>query len=492
MTSGWGEKESARTEGQVVPRLSLLSEEQVNTIREMALKILTEIGVAVENDEVFRMLADVLGVKANSHSRVVQFSPDLVLERVARTPKFYTLFGRDATRHVTYGRGQMIFKSTPGDPLWADAESKTLREPSISDTRQAIDVADALPNFDVVGAMAHPAEIPEPVRAIHLVAELVKRTRKPVRVWVPDRSSAHYIVEILKVVAGGAEQLRRTPITEHSLEPISPLRFATGLEATLEFTVAGLPIVIGPIVQAMATGPATLAGTIAQTIAEGLAGLVIIQCIRPGHPLALAAACHHADPRTMNIVYGSPEQGLLMAATTQVIKSFGLPVFANAGYTDAKVPDAQAGLEKGMTLLMAALAGADSFAPMGVSGTVGASLLQLVIDDEMIGHLRRTMRGFEVTPETLAFEVIKGVGIGGNFLTEEHTLRHLRDEFWVPALSDRETHTTWTAKGGKTMLDRAAERRDEILQRHKPDWLEENMQKEIDRIVAVAERELLG
>jgi trimethylamine--corrinoid protein Co-methyltransferase len=485
-------RESARTEAQVVPRLSILSQEQVNMIRETALKILAEIGVAVQNDEVFRMLADMPGVKADSHSSVVQFSPDLVIQSVAGTPKSYSLFGRDATRRVTYGQGQMIFKSSPGDPLWADAESKTWREPCISDIRQAIDLADALPNFDVVGAMAHPAEIPEPVRAIHLVAELVKRTRKPVRVWVPDRSSARYIVEILKLVAGGAEQLQRRPITEHSLEPISPLRFATGLEATLEFTAAGLPIVVGPIVQALTTGPATLAGTVAQTIAEGLAGLVIIQCIRPGNPLALAAACHHADPRTMNIVYGSPEQGLLMAATTQVIKSFGLPAFANAGYCDAKVPDAQAGLEKGMTLLMAALAGADSFACMGIAGTLGASLLQLVIDDEMIGHVRRTKRGFAVTPETLAFEVIKCVGIGGNFLTEEHTLRHLRDEFWVPALSDRETHVTWTANGGKTMLDRAAERRDEILQRHEPDWCEEKMQKEIDRIVAAADRELLG
>ena len=492
MASGWAEKEGARTEAQVIPQLNILSEEQVNTIRETALKILEEIGVAVHNDEVFRTLADVPGVKADPHSSVLQFSPELVLDSVARTPKSYSLFGREATRYVTYGRKQMVFKSSPGDPLWADAESKTWREPSISDTRQGIDVADALPNFDVVGAMAQPAEIPEPVRAIHLVAELVKRTRKPVRVWVPDRNSARYIVEILKVVAGGAEQLRRTPITEHSLEPISPLRYATGLEAALEFTAAGLPIVLGPIVQAMATGPATLAGTIAQTIAEGLAGLVIIQGIHPGHPLAVAAACHHMDPRTTNIVYGSPEQGLLMAATTQVIKSFGLPAFANAGYCDAKVPDAQAGLEKGMTLLMAALAGADSFACMGIAGTVGASLLQLIIDDEMIGHVRRTMRGFAVTPETLAFEVIKCVGIGGNFLSEEHTVRHLRDEFWIPGLSDRETHATWTTKGSKTMLDRAAERRDQILRRHEPDWLEENMQKEIDRIVASAERELLG
>ena len=478
-------------EDRAVPRLTFLSDGQVDVIIQTALRILSEIGFKIQNEEVFCLLADTPGVTAHADSSVVRFSPDLVMDSVAQTPKTYTLYGRDRTRRAVYGQGHMIFKSTPGDPFWADAEAKTWRSPSISDTRQAIDVADALPNFDIVGAMAHPAEIPEPVRAIHLMAELVKRTRKPVRVWVPDRSSAQYIVEILKVVAGGVEELRRNPLTEHSLEPISPLRLGTGLGATLEFARAGLPIMIGPIVQAMATGPVTLAGTVAQTIAEGLGCLVIVQRVQSGHPLCLAAACHIMDPKTMNTVYGGPEQGLLMAATTQVIKSLGLPATANAGYTDSKTPDAQAGLEKGMTLLMAALAGADSYAPMGVAGTLGASLLQLVIDDEMIGYARRTMRGVSLSPEALAYEVVQRVGIGGNFLSDEHTVRHLREEFWMPRLFDRLTHTQWTEAGSKTMLDRAIERVDEILGAHEPDWMDEEMQKEVDAIVGAAEKELL-
>jgi trimethylamine---corrinoid protein Co-methyltransferase len=198
----------------------------------------------------------------------------------------------------------------------------------------------------------------------------------------------------------------------------------------------------------------------------------------------------------MNILYGSPEQGLLMAATTQVIKSLGLPAIANAGYTDAKVPDAQAGMEKGMTALMAALAGADSFAPMGVTGTIGASLPQLIIDDEMIGYLRRTVLGFEVTPETLAFDVVQRIGPGGNFLTDEHTLRHARREFWIPRLSDRDNYVIWQTKGRQTMLERAAARRDQILRDrrrdHRLEPLDEALEREIDRIVAVAGRELLA
>jgi len=475
-----------------IPKLALLSDEEITAITDTALRILCDIGVKILDEEVLRLLADTPGTAPDPGQCIVRFSPELVHASLAAAPRSYSLFGRDGTRQAAYGCGGMIFKSTPGDPLWADPVTGTWRDPTVSDLRQAIDVGDALPNIDIVGAMAHPAEIPEPVRAIYLVAELMKRTRKPVRVWVPDRASARYIVEILRAVAGGTEPLRRAPITEHSLEPISPLQIGPGLGPVLEFTAAGLPIVVGPIVQSMGTGPATLAGTIAQCIAEGLAAIVIIQRLQPGLPVALAAACHPMDPRTMNILYGSPEQGLLMAATTQVIKSLGLPAIANAGYTDAKVPDAQAGMEKGMTALMAALAGADSFAPMGVTGTIGASLPQLIIDDEMIGYLRRTVLGFEVTPETLAFEVVRRVGPGGNFLTDEHTLRHARREFWIPRLSDRDNYVTWQAKGRQTMLERAAARRDQILREHHPEPLDEVLEREIDRIVAAAGRELLA
>jgi trimethylamine--corrinoid protein Co-methyltransferase len=110
----------------------------------------------------------------------------------------------------------------------------------------------------------------------------------------------------------------------------------------------------------------------------------------------------------------------------------------------------------------------------------------------MIGYVRRLMRGMQVSPETLAFEVVRRVGIGGNFLTDEHTLRHLRREFWIPGLMDRQNYATWMAQGGKTMLDRAVERRDRILREHTPDWISEELQREIDRIVAAADRELIG
>jgi trimethylamine:corrinoid methyltransferase-like protein len=125
---------------QAVPHLKLLSSGQVEAIQETALRILSEIGVKIHNEESFRILADTPGVTAHRESNVVQMS-------------HYSVYGRDRTRSVTFGQGQLIFKSTPADPFWADAETKTWREATIADTRQAIDIGDALPNIDIVGAM---------------------------------------------------------------------------------------------------------------------------------------------------------------------------------------------------------------------------------------------------------------------------------------------------------------------------------------------------
>ena len=472
-----------------VPCLQFLAPAHIESIRETAMRIVSRIGVKIHEEEVYGILKTVEGVTAVDSEQVVKLSEKLVVDCLDKTPKTYHVYGRDATRSIAFGEGQLLFKSTPSDPLWAEAETGSWRRGTIEDTRTAIDLADALPNIDIVGALVEPSEVPAPLRPVHMMAELVKRTRKPPRVYLTERFSARYIIEILKAVAGGEKALREKPITQQSLEPISPLRYGTGLDLVDEFAGAGQPIIIGPMVQSMLSGPATLAGTAALCIAENLVGLVIIQSLYPGTSVSLAAASHVTNPRSLMTVYGSPEQGLLCAAVTQVIKSYGLPAYSNSGYGDSKVPDAQAGLEKGMTLLLGALAGGDSFGHTGVAGTVGASLIQLVIDDEMIGYLQRMMQGFHISPETLAYDVIASVGIGGSFASEEHTLRHMRQEYWEPQLFDWNPYEQWIIEGKKTMMDRAVERRDQISRTHEPDLIDDTMSREIDRIVQAAERD---
>ena len=199
------------------------------------------------------------------------------------------------------------------------------------------------------------------------------------------------------------------------------------------------------------------------------------------------------DPATGNISFGSPEQGLMAVAMTELAKLYGFPVGVNVGLTDSKFPDVQNGLERGTTLLLGALAGADIFGHMGIVGAdQGASLAELIINNEMIGYFRRIMRGFHVNKETLAFEVIKQVGIGGHFFEEKHTMKHFKKELWFPDLFDRENWELWNKKEDNTILERAIKRKEKILKEHKVRPLDQGVANQIDEIVKEADKDILG
>jgi trimethylamine--corrinoid protein Co-methyltransferase len=474
--------------------LGFLSSDELQEIHNTSMRILDEIGLKVPSQEVLDLLEGREGITVRHEQQVVTFREEAVMAAVAKAPRTFSVYGRDKTIKLSYGEEGFVCQAIPGEAHWVDPASKTRRDASWEDFEKCVMVADALPNIEIVGAMVQPAEIPVQVRDIRLYSELLKRTRKAVRSWVFNRRSARYILRLLEVLAGGWAELRTYPLAEFGLEPISPLQLPfDALEAAVEFARAGIPITLGPMPQAMGTGPVTLAGSVAQGNAEGLGTLTIIQTVAPGTPVIYYNAPHILDPRTMSLVFGSPEQGLMGVAVAQLGKHYGLPVGVNVGYTDAKVPDAQAGLEKGMTLLLGALAGADIFGGMGIAGCdQGFSLPQLVIDDEIIDFVKRILRGMRVDEKSCAYDVIERVGIGGMFLTDDHTLNLWRDEFWIPQLCDRSLWEPWREAGRKTMLDRAIDRQEKILSTHTLEWLDEHSQRELDVIVAAAEREILG
>lgn len=474
--------------------LGFLSEKEIQKLHDTSIRILQNIGLKIHNAEAIESLQGQPGISVDRDRQLATFSEQAVMDAVNLAPGAFSIYGRDRTQKVTYGDSSFVTMAIPGEALWVDPQTKTRREGTLADLDTCVVVADALAHIDVVGAMIKPAELPTEVHDVCLYAELFKRTRKPVRSWISNGRTAYYVLELLNVISGGASELRTYPLTEFGLEPISPLELPRdGLDGAIRFARAGLPIVLGPMPQAMGTSPVTLAGSVALGNAESLGALVIIQTIAPGTPVIYYSAPHIMDPRTMNLVFSSPEQGLMAAAVTQLGKHYGLPVGINVGLTDSKLPDAQSGLEKGTTLMIGALAGANAFGGMGIAGCdQGFSLPQLVIDDEMIGFVKRALRGLQIDDETCAYEVVERVGIGGNFLLDEHTLTNWRQEFWLPSLSDRDNWEKWLDSGGSTMLDRAIARQEQILRTHTLDWLDEAMQRELDAIVAAAKREILG
>lgn len=470
----------------------ILSQAEIAEIHKSSLHLLEKTGVLVHHDQMLGLLAKA-GAAVDVQTKRARIPEQLVMDSVDRAGKQYILHGRGREKTACFGCGDFVMMSSPGQYSWIDLNTGKRREARRQDMRDAIALGDALENIDIVGSMAQPADVPASYRDVFLTGELLKGTTKPTRCWIKNGHSARYVLELYRTVAGGEAALREYPMVESLLEPISPLQLPeSGLDIVAEFARAGQPICVGPMAMSSGTAPATLAGTLAQENAEILAGIVVTQCLAPGTPMSYGGIPHIMDPRSSICSFGSPEQGLMAVAMVQIARFYGFPVYINVGLTDAKVPDAQAGMEKGCTMLLGAQAGADTFGHCGICGTDHAgSLLWLYLDNELGHYVKRMMRGFDVTDSTLAADVINAVGPGGNFLAEAHTVAHYREELWLsgPAWT-RQSWDSWQGQGCRSFADRAADQVKTILAEHQPDPIDKDLAREIDRIVDCAKHEL--
>jgi trimethylamine--corrinoid protein Co-methyltransferase len=472
--------------------LKILSDREIQSIHDAALLILRDTGIMVHHDGALGLLARA-GARVDKDGRIARLPEKLVMDSIEQAGKKYILHGRNPQRTARFGYGDLVLMSSPGQYGWIDTDTGERRAATIQDAREAIKLGDALSNITIVGSMAQPEQVSQAWRDVYLTGELVKGTSKPTRCWVKNGRTARYVLQIYRTVAGGDASLREKPMVEAFLEPISPLQLPKdGLDIVKEFAQAGQPVSIGPMAMTSATAPATLAGTLAQENAEILAGVVVTQLFAPGTPITYGGIPHIMDPRTSICSFGSPEQGLMAAAMVQMARHYGFPAYINVGLTDAKAPDAQAGVEKGASLLAGVLAGADTFGHCGICGTDHAgSLIWLYLDNEVMEYVKRIVRGFEVNADTLATEVVRQVGPGGNFLAEHHTVEHFRKELWLPGAAwTRESWDAWAAGGKRSMAERIRNEVKRILDSHKPEPLEAETAKQVDSIVETARREL--
>lgn len=470
-------------------QLRVLHEEQLERIHRASLELLDTVGVRLPHAEVRRRFADE-GARVDEAAEVVRIPEDLVERSLQSCGKSFTLYGRDRRHTARFGLGERNYNSIAGEALWVDDTCRERRYATLEDVATATRLADALPWINLVGAMADPQEVPVAFRCVEVAATQARNTTKPIHFWFHDRFSARYVVEILATVSGGEMEASRYPMAYPFLEPISPLKFPhDGIDLLYETAALSLPVPIGPMAQVGATAPGTLAGTLAQENAEILAGVCITQIIRPGLAVCYGGIPHAFDMRTTQMIFAGPEQALMAVAMTQMGKRYGLPVYVNVGLTDSKLPDAQAGMEAGMTLICGALAGADIFGHLGICGVdQAASLTMLLMQHEIIGYVERFLRGFEVDDETLGLDVVRKVGHDGSFLAEDHTVRHFREELWFPQLLDRQFWANWMESGGRDMHQRCIEAKEAALRDHRPEPLSPEAEREIERIVAAARR----
>jgi trimethylamine--corrinoid protein Co-methyltransferase len=323
---------------------------------------------------------------------------------------------------------------------------------------------------------------------------MLKGTSKPLVITSVDQEGLADQYRMACEALGGPEEFARTPLFVVYIEPSSPL--TSSVEATEKILYAaevGIPAIFTPCIMAGGTGPVTLAGTMVQALAEYLVGVVLAQLKRRGARVIMGGVNSPMDMATSILSYGAPELALISAAMTDVSKWLGVPMFSTAGCSDAKLLDQQAAIEATLSIVVAALSGANLIHDVGYleSGLLG-SFDMLVMSNEVIGMAKRILGSVKVTPETLAVDVIERVGPGGQYLTQEHTRTHFRSEAWFPALIDRQMRRTWEAGGSQSMADRVRARVLDILEHHEPLPTPADVEAKLQEMVRQAEERHRG
>ena len=445
----------------------VLSDDQVWEIQQAAFDMLEKTGCRVMHEGALRLMKQ---AGATVKGERVWVPRHIVEECIRTAPKGLTIYDRDGNRALEVEGRKSYYGTSTASPNTRDALSGEIRETQVADIALGAKVADALPDIDWVMPMGSSQDVHPLAADVYEFEAVVTNTTKPVVFIGYSPRGVELVYEMAAEVTGGLENLQQRPFVIAYPEPISPLVVPAEVVERM-FVAADLfmPQIPGPTVQPGATGPVTLAGAVAQLIAEGLMGLVLVQLRRAGAPCFLSGNVGIIDMRTALMTMAAPEMSLGLAAQAEVAQSFGLPTWGLAGATDAKVLDAQAGIESAFSILAQGLAGLNLIHDVGYmdQGMV-CSAEMLVMGNEVIGMAKRFIRGIEVNAETLARALVEEIGPGGHFLQERHTVRHFRNELWAPALLTREHRHVWQQSGAKDMAQRVQEKVRAIVESHKP------------------------
>jgi len=475
-------------------QLKILSDKDIEKIHHSALNILWGTGVEVREDQAFEILKKA-GCPTNG--KTVRIPDHLIKEAIQSAPKTFTLYGRDPNFEVRLEDRLVYYEPMIGRLNILDLETGLRRRTTLDDVAKLIQVADALEHYTLLhsGAiMPHIEGVSDEVAHVCGYFTGVKNSSKVIKGVVRGKEKSKDCIRMAAVIAGGEEALKKRPNIFTTCNVISPLEYMVEqTEGLIEYAKVGLPVDIASEPQCGATSPVTMAGTLAQQTAEILGMVVISQLVNPGTPVLMGTVAAAMDLRNGMIALGGVEAALLNVAHAQMAQFYGIPSRGTGSNTESKILDMQAGYEKAITLSLPALAGINMiFYPGTMDHAMTVSLESLVIDHEICGMIDRILQGISVTEETIGLDLIGKVGPGGHFLNQKHTLRHLREEHFLPKLSDRDSYEIWTEKGKGGIRERAKEQVRKILAEHIPLPIDSAVEKELLSIIKEVEKRSLG
>ena len=472
-----------------LPRYEILSEEAVATLDRGWRRIVSEIGVEFilpEAVEVFREAGQTVEGSA------VKLDPEFVIEQVAKAPREFDVQARNPAHSVHIGGDNMVFASVYGCPFVREGDER--RDATMADFENLVRLSQAFPELDSPGGtICEPNDRPLDSRHLDMVYALQTLSDKPYMGSVTSGPNAADTIRMTEILFGGRETIEQTPAVISLINVNSPLRYDDRmLAAMFEYVRAGQPVVITPFLLMGAMSPVSIPATLAQQIAEALAGIALAQLLRPGTPIILGSFLSNTDMQSGSPSFGTPESATGLLCTGQLARHLGLPWRSGGGFTSSQTVDAQAAYEAAMTMIPTFLAGTNYV--MHAAGWLESGLVscfeKFIVDVEMLRMLQHEFQPLEVSEETLAFGAHEEVGHGGHFLGAVHTLERFRECFYRPLLSSTENFERWQRNGGRDAAVRAGEIWRKTLDEYEQPPLDDAIREELAEYVSTRRTEL--
>lgn len=467
------------------PRLELLQPDAVDRVVGEALQLLVEPGVKVASQDAADLLA---GAGAQLAGSTVRIPERVVRDALATVPR--TFDDREGHAAVRYGAGAVHFDPGSCGVKVLDPETLDRRPSTADDLVRIVKVAEMLPAYAAQSTAVICSDVPAEIGDLYRLFLVLLHSNKPVVTGSFQASGTKAMIGLLAVDAGGPEALASRPRAVFDVCPSPPLSWTEfGASNLIDLARARVPAEIVSMPLAGGAAPVTLVGSIVQHAAECLSGIAIHQLAEPGAPIVWGGAPAILDMRTGSTPMGAVETAMLNAGCAQVGRSLGLPTHGYLGGSDAKIVDAQSGLETGIAAVIGVLAGIDLVSGAGMLDLLLCqSAEKLVIDAEVIGMAQRLGRGVEASGSTLALSTFAEL-VGGDFLGLDETRRLFRREQFLPSpVIDRQSDEAWRQAGGLDTFARARQRAAQLVDDYRVPTIDPAVRSDlVERVRGLAE-----
>jgi len=448
------------------PRLSLLTQDLIERIIDEAYQLLLKPGIKVQNEEARKLLFDA-GAQVDEETQVVRIPAQIAKAALNTVPRTFQLFDYDGNPTVEYGGDTVQFDPGSSGISVLDPDTLEQKTAETADLIRLLKVTEQLPQYDAQSTAVVCHDVPKEIHDLYRLYLVLLHSKKPIVTGAFSNKTVQFMIDMLAIMSGGADNLRTKPRAVFDVCPSPPLIWSNfGSGNLMVLARMGVPAEIVSMPLAGAAAPVTLLGAVTQHAAECISGITIHQLAHAGSPIVWGGAPAIFDMRKGGTPMGAIETAMIDSSYAQVGKYLGIPTHAYMGATDSKRLDMQAGIESGITAMIGALSGINMISGSGMLDFLLChSAEKLVIDAEGVAMAQRMLQGMKIHTETLATGFYEGVNFkGGDFLKQRITMQLFQKEQNMPsAIIDRDSMRGWKAGGSLDTLDRAKIRVNQLL-----------------------------